>query len=95
MREPEDEWNPQRAHERGGEDGVDRAHVRDDDSSPEARQLARESGLEAQATQRSVPGVECADAAVVGEHARDGTVGEHDHLVDETCKRADLGHRSR
>ena len=95
MREPEDERDAQRAHERGGEDGVDRAHVRDDGSSPQARKLARERGLEARAAQRSVAGAKRADAAVVGEHARDGAVGEHDDLVDETGERADLRHGRR
>ena len=83
VREPEDERNAQRAHERGGENGVDRAHVRDDGSSPQARKLARERGLEAHAAQRSVAGAKRAHAAVVGEHARNGAVGEHDDLVDE------------
>ena len=95
MREPEDEGDAQRAHERGGEDGVDRAHVRDDGSSPKAGKLARERCFEARAAQRSVPGPERAHAAVVGEHARDGAVGEHDDLVDKTCECADLGHRGR
>ena len=85
----------QRPHERGGEDGVDRAHVRDDRASPEPRELARERGLEARAAQRPVPGAERAHAAVVGQHARDGAVGEHDDLVDERRERADLRHRRR
>ena len=59
------------------------------------RKLARERGLEARAAQRSVPGPERAHAAVVGEHARDGAVGEHDDLVDECGERADLGHGRR
>ena len=92
VREPEDERDPQRAHERSGEDGVDRAHVRNDGPSPETGKLARERGFEARTAQRSVPGSERADAAVVGKHARDGAVREHDDLVDECGERADLGH---
>ena len=91
MREPEDERDPQRADERRGENGVDRAHVRDDGASAETRKLAREGGLEARAAQRPSAGAERADAAVLRQHARDRAVREHDDLVDQAASAAILG----
>ena len=46
VREPEHERDAERPDERRGEDGVDRAHVRDDRCPAEAGQLARERRLE-------------------------------------------------
>ena len=95
MREPENERDAQRAHERRGENGVDRAHVRDDGAPAEAGQLARQRSLEAGATNRPVAGAERPHAAVVRQHARNRAVREHDDLVDERRERGDLGHGRR
>ncbi len=93
MREPEDERNAQRPHERRGENGVDRAHVRDDGAAPKPGKLARQRGLEARATECLVRRPEGAHAAVLRKHALDRAVGEHDDLVDELRERADLRDR--
>ena len=34
MREPQDERNAQRPNERAGQNGIDRAHVRNDSATP-------------------------------------------------------------
>ena len=71
VREPEDERDAQRPHERRGEHGVDRAHVRDDRAAPQARQLARERGLEARAAQRlGARARNVRTRQFVGKHAR-------------------------
>ncbi len=90
MREPEDERNAERTHERGGEHGVDRAHVRDDGTSPQTAELARQRSLEAGTASRLVTGSEGTDAAVRRQHALDRVVRENDDLVDELGQGADL-----
>ena len=69
--------------------------MRDDCSSPKARKLTREGSLETRTAQGSVSGPKGSYPAVVGQHAGNGTVREHDDLVDETRERTDLRHRGR
>ena len=94
MREPQQHGDSQRPGERGGEDRVDRAHVREHRARPRpSRQLARERALEAQPPADTEPGAEEPDAAVVGKGAVDGAVAEDDELVDPRGERPQLGDR--
>ena len=93
MRVPEHERDSKRSHERRGEDGVDRAHVRDDDPAAQAAQLRRQRMLEAQAATGPRARPEGADARVAGQRVRNGPVREDDHLADSAGERSDLRHR--
>ena len=92
MRVPEHERDPERPDERRREDGVDRAHVRDDGAAAKAPELRREGALEAKAAPDLRARTEGADARVGGQRVRDGPVREHDHLADPPRERRDLRH---
>ena len=92
VREPEDERNPERPHERRAEHRVDRAHVRDDADGPRA-ELARQRRLEAQAAADLAAVAEQPHARVRRERPVRRAVGEHDQLVDVRRERADHRHR--
>ena len=81
VREPEEQRDAPRPHERGGEDRVERDAVRDDRERPR-RELAGEARDEAAAALGLRRRAEDVDAAVLGQRALDRPVGEHDHLVD-------------
>lgn len=79
MREPKDEWNAPRAHERRSENDIDRGHVHDDSIG---RKRAREFTLESQAALNTQPRAERAQLGVRGDIL--GAAGERqdDELVD-------------
>ena len=76
-----------------GQNGIDRAHVRDDGATPKPGQLTGQRGLEARSTECLVRRPEGAHAAVLRKNAFDRAVGEHHDLVDELRERADLRDR--
>ncbi len=87
VREPEDERNAERPHERRAEHGVDRAHVRDDADRPRA-ELTHERSLEAQAAPDLVSVAEQPHPRVRRQRTVCGAVGENDQLVDLLSERA-------
>ena len=93
VRVPEHERDAQRAHERRGEDGVDRAHVGDDRAAAQAAELRRERRFEPRAAPGPRARPEGADARVGGQRVRNGPVREDDHLVHTPRERRDLRHR--
>ncbi len=94
VREPEQQGDAQRPRERRRQDSVDGAHVGDDRDRLRP-QLLRQRGLEAHTAPDLRARGEAPAAAVVRQRARQHAIGEHDHLVDELRKRADLRHRGR
>ena len=71
VREPEQDPGPERPRERRREDGVDRAHVRQDGSRPRLpRELSRQGRLEAHATTHLRARPEQPHAGVAGKRRR-------------------------
>ena len=94
VREPQQHGHAQGPCDRRGEDGIDRAHMRENGARPgPPNELPRERIFEAEPAACPVTGPEQPHAAVVGQHAVDGAVRENDQLVDARGEGAELGDR--
>ena len=93
VRVPEQHAHAERARERRGEHGVDRAHVREHAERARVRELGGELALEAQAPPDLRARAEDAHAAVRGQRSGDRPGREDGHVVDALGERRDLRDR--